>query len=364
LVVEFDDPGDSRIESFEVQYRMARDTTLEWQELYRSLARRYEFETAEIGTFTVRARAVYPSGFVGPWAFAQTTNLGTFTALSAVGLPELINPRLWITANTDQTQADIRIQAGYEVGDDAIPGNFLVMYSAATNPATMTLLRDDTTKLVIDPALTNTGTFSMTTTAGSTTTVINYTKPAGITVNTVGGWWVAIGSGQYYKVNQATDTQLFLAPGYSLPSAPASGVTLEIIELDWADSRLAEFRLAWINGEVVRHNGLKQDSPGGEVYLDVEDRGAEGTTAASHSPGDLIQYYPAPGPLTKVITLSAADFELVGNEYVYSGNVSLDIPPDMAWAAVTCAVVRESTNNLEVPYVRSNIVPLTFAGPV
>jgi len=363
LAVSFDDPDDSRVIAYQVQYRMARDTTITWLELYQSLALRYEFETAEIGTFIVRARAVYPSGFFGPWAYAETTNLGTFTALAAIGLPDPIDPKLWITANLEQTQADIRIQAGYEVSDKVVPGNFLVMYSAATSPATLTLLRDDTTELVIDPSLTDTETFEITTTAGSTSTVINYTLPEGISVNTAGGWWVGV-DGEYYKVNQATSTQLFLAPGYTIPTPPGAGETLDIIELDWADSRLAEFRLVWVNGEVIKHNGLKQDSPGGEVYLDVEERGAEGTTQAAHSPGDLIQYYPAPGPLTKIITLGAADFELIGNEYVYTGNVSLDIPPDMAWAAVTCAVVTKATNNLQSPYVRSNIVPLTFAGPV
>lgn len=369
LILSFDDPDDTRIVSYEAQYRLTRHDGA-WQALYNALERRWEWQTAEIGQFQVRVRAVYAGQVTGPWTYATETNLGTYDALTTVGLNDPIDPLLFITTNDDNAQADIRIESGYDDDGGAAPDRFFIFYSVAENPAQMTITDDDGSRIYLNADESVTSTFLMTVDSGSTTTRIQYDKPPEIDVNTVGGWWIAIQKqGQsaltrYYKVSQASDTELVLSPGNELPEAPAAGDTIHVAELDWADGRLAEFKLAWIDGEVVQHDGIQFDDSDSAYYLAVSERGTEGTTQASHSAGDLLDYYPAPGPLTHIVEVPASEFRVVDGVFTFSGTIPVQIPPNMGWASVTCAVARKASDDQSALFVRSNIVPLTIAGPV
>jgi hypothetical protein len=109
---------------------------------------------------------------------------------------------------------------------------------------------------------------------------------------------------------------------------------------------------------------LKQeDSQGSPIYLEVEGRGAEGTAQVDQT-GNTIHYFPAPGPLTRIVEIPASAFREEGGVYVHDSSIPVDIPSEMVWSSVTCALVRPGTSGEEVAFVRSFIVPLTIAGPV
>ena len=130
-------------------------------------------------------------------------------------------------------------------------------------------------------------------------------------------------------------------------------------ELDYADGRVGEFRLAWINGEVVRHSGIQFD---GAYYISAIERGAEGSAQASQA-GQFLEYYPAPGPQTDIIEIAAGDFSEADGVFTYEGRVALNLPSAFEWASVTCCLARGVEVAGRQVFIRSNIIPLTVAGP-
>lgn len=365
LVFSFTAPADDvHVKSFEAQYRLARHA--DWKPLYNALETRWEWQTGEIGQHQVRVRTVYVQGEVfSDWAETSLTNLGTYTAIAAIGLNEPIDPKLFISTNREKATADIRITAGYEYDAAAVPDRFVLFYSAADTPNAFEIGSDTGTKLYIK-SVGIAGLFTLPVAAGSTLKRVRYTDVAGTAdIDLSGMWWMSIESSingitQYFKVAESSSSELVMPQGEELPFVPAPGDTIHIAELDYGDSRLPEFKLLWVDGEVIRHSGIKYD---GQYYLQVEERGAEGSTQANQS-NKTGHYYPALGPLTNAIEIMAAEFvEDESGEFVYSGTIPVVIPSNMTWASVTCCLVRRATSGETTQYVRSNIIPLTVAGP-
>src|SRR5690606_18857718 len=130
----------------------------------------------------------------------------------------------------------------------------------------------------------------------------------------------------------------YINPSNTLPFLPEAGDTVQIIESAYHDSRLPEFMLGYANGEVIRHSGVNHDGSG--YYVDVIERGAEGTVQANQS-GGTFDYYPALGPDTKVLSIPLEEFD-VGDDgrLRYAGSVALQLPASIGWAAISCCFVR------------------------
>lgn len=365
MVFEFAPPVDDyHVKTFEAQYKLARH--VDWKPLYNALESRWEWQLAELGQHQVRVRSVYVQGEIfSDWAETSLTNLGTFASVAQIGLSAPIDPKLFISADFEKATADIRISMGFDPETGARPDRLIMFYSVAEAPNTLVLGSDTGDKLYID-SVGIAGTFTLPCAAGSTTRRVRYTDPTNTTdIDLSGMWWLAIesvsnGTTQYFKVAESSSTELILPQGDELPFVPEDGDTIHIAELEFGDSRLPEFKLLWANGEVIRHSGIKYD---GAYYIQVEERGAEGTVQTDQS-GQTMHYYPALGPLTTSVEIMTADFvEDEDGTFQYAGAIDLEIPSSIEWASVTCCLARIATEGEGYAYVRSNIVPLVVAGP-
>jgi len=368
LVFEFTVPVDDiHVKAFEAQYRLARHA--DWKPLYNALENRWEWQTGEIGQHQVRVRTVYVQGEVySDWAETSLTNLGTFTSIASVGLAAPVDPKLFVTTNPEKATADLRIVAGYDPDTGAVPDRFVIFYSTADAANAFEIGSDTGTRLYLQ-SVGIAGLFTLPAANGGTTRRIRYTDTAGTAdIDLSGMWWISIestvnGTTQYYKVAESSSTELLLGQGDELPFVPAAGDTIHVAELDYGDSRLPEFKLVYANSEVIRHSGIKYDTGLGLYYLQCEERGAEGTSQADQS-NQTAHYYPALGPLTNAIEVMAADFvEDDDGNFTWSGTTPVLLPSAMVWASVTCCLARKATAGESTQYVRSNIIPLTVAGP-
>lgn len=363
LVFTFTRPDDARIVSFEAQYQLTRDGAA-YRSLYDSFANRFEWTSSEIGTYRVRVRSVYfRDRIYSDWSTITLTTNGTFIDVSEIGLSPPIDPLLYITLDKNRPSARIRIETGY-TDENIIPDEFLLFYSTAQYANAFTVLRDEGAKLYIDEASAVLDLFNLTVAAGSTTNVIKFTNTAAVDIDLSGFWWASVRDdpnppSPYYKIIRSSADSLTLPQGVALDFTPSAGQLIDVAEALYADSRSPEFSLGYVNGEVIQHGGIQTD---GEYYLEVIQRGAEGTTQALQT-GQTFNYFPAPGALTNIVSIPAAQFEFTGGQYVFSGDIPVDIPTDFGWAAISCCLVRAATSGQNVQYVRSNIVPLTVAGP-
>ena len=288
----------------------------------------------------------------------------TKLAAATIGLSSLIDPKLFITLNPDRATADLRITASYDQAVGAPPDRMIVFYSAADAPNGFTVGVDTGTKLYIDTSGTS-GAFSLPVAAGSTLSRVRYTNTEDVDIDLSGSWWMLIDSPingetpQYYKISESSATELHMQKNEELPFLPQVGDAIHIVETDYADGRLPQFKLAFVNGEVIRHGGIKFD---GLYYLDCLERGAEGTTQANQG-GKTAHYFPALGPLTDSLEIMSADFTLEDDQYSYAGTLPINIPANFVWSSVSCCLARRASEYASTQYVRSHIVDLTVAGP-
>lgn len=373
MIFRYTKPVDSRVISFEAQVQTARAPGT-WRPLFDAYIDRHEWSTSEIGVFRVRVRSVYLRGEVySSWAYAQYYNLGPFEALSEVGMDDPIDPKLFITTNREKATARIRITAGYDPFAEVTPDRLMIFYSVADNPNALDVTVDEGDKLRINTSTAIAGTFTMPVAAGSTTTSLNYDDPAGqFDPDLVGYWWVQVDDGvsptPYLKAAEADGETISFAPGDAYPYVPEVGDTINVVEAEYSDSRLEEFRLLYRKnpsdeserGEVIRHNGVRRDGTG--YYIEVEEREAEGTTEQDWSSMEA-HYFPAPGPLTAIIEIPAGNFGAAAGQINYAGDVNLNLPTNIVWASISCCLARRTAEGSRTRYVRSNIVPLPIAGP-
>ncbi len=373
IVFSFTEPGDDHlVEAYEAQYQLARHNGV-WQPLYYSKETTHEFRTAEIGEHQFRVRSVYVPGHVySDWAETQVITLGTFTSLTTIGLADPVDPTLFISADEDFKTAQIRVRVGYNdtaSPEQALPEQFAIFYSAEPYPNALESTTDSGGKIYLDPQETTIlGSFQLTVAPGSTTKNIRYTDPGGnIDFDLSGMWWVSVvpaagspsSGSRYFKVFESSSTEIILPPGDELTFTPQAGDTINVLELSWHDARLDEFKLAFANGEVIKHQGIDYD---GDYYLDVDTRGAEGTSQGSQG-NTTIHYFPAPGPGTNIVLIDAAEFQEVDGAFEYAGNIDLVVPAAFSWASVSCGFFRKASKDGPSAYVRSNIVPLVIGGP-
>lgn len=364
LVFSFDIPDDERLVSFEAQYQLGRDGAT-WRPLYDAYLNRHEWNSAEIGDFRVRVRTVYIRGRVySAWVSTSIVSLGTFDQIASIGINTPIDPLLYITLGGNKPTADIRIETGFVSAGGAVPDRFFLFYSAQDRALQMRILSDAGSKLYLDLTDGVVGLFNLEVDSGSTDKVLNYVNTAAVDIDLYQFWWASVrnepGSpSRYFKVRQADETALRFAPSDVIPFVPVAGQLIDMAELEWSDSRLPEFKLLWVDGEVIRHNGIGYD---GQYYIDVVNRGAEGTTQATQT-GKVFDYYPAPGPLTNTVEIPASEFVEVDGVFQFAGEIPVNIPSDLEWASVSCCLARKATDGAGTQFIRSNIVPLTIAGP-
>jgi len=364
LVFSFDIPDDDRIISFESQYQLGRDGAA-WRPLYDAYLNRHEWNSAEIGDFRVRVRAVYIRGRVtSAWVSTSIVSLGTFQQIATIGINKPVDPLLYITLNPNKPVADIRIETGFVQGAGAVPDRFFLFYSAQERALQMRITSDAGAKLYLDLTAGVASLFNFEVAAGSTDKIVNYTNTAGADIDLAEFWWASVRNdpgapSQYLKVRQADETSLRFAPSDTLPFVPAAGQLIDMAELEWADSRLPEFKLLWVDGEVIKHNGIGYD---GQYYIDVVARAAEGTTQAVQS-GKVFDYYPAPGPLTSTVEIPASEFVEVDGVFQFAGEIPVNIPTELVWGSISCCLARKATDGSSTQFIRSNIVPLIQAGP-
>lgn len=372
IVFSFVAPADDyHIKTFEAQYKYPRHD--DWQPLYNALETTHLFTTAALGTIHVRVRSVYvQEETFSDWAETSIVNLGTYTAISSIGLEDPIDPTLYVTLDRDNRRADIRVRAGYDLVTGALPEKFILFYALDDVPNELLISTDSGSKLYLGTVNIE-GSFTLAVTSGSNTTSVKYSDPTDLVdVDLSGMWWFRIessvnGNTRYFKVTEVDTTTLYINPADPLPFTPQVGDTLRIIEVSYHDSRLPEFSLGYaydpnnpeVAGEVIRHSGVSND---GSYYVAAAVRGAEGTTQADQT-GKTFAYYPAFGADTQIVPIDLEEFSEEDGVLTYTGNVPVRLPSNFAWASVTCCFVRRGTTDERVAWVRSNIVPLTIGGP-
>ncbi len=367
VVFEFDPPAnDVYIREYEVEYKLARHN--DWQALYKGTDTRFEFAVAELGLVQVRARSVYVLDEVfSEWAEVQMTSLGTDFQLAQATLKSPDNPKLFLSLDSERNKAKLRIEVGYDRQDDLFPEDFVLFYAIDDQPNALQLGDDLDSRLVIEDVNVE-GDDWLPVVAGSTSTSVAFSDPQNkVDINLSGMWWVSIhdsgsNSTRYHKVSHAESGRLHLNASDEFEFVASSGDQIHIIEISYHDSRMSDFKFAWIDGEVIHHNGIKFDDGGNYYYIDVVSRGAEGTSQANQS-GKELQYFPAPGAGTSLIPISFDKFNYndATNVATYSGNIDVNIPSEIPWAALSCCFVRKSTTPETVAYVRSDILPLTVS---
>jgi hypothetical protein len=363
--------NDYHIKTFEAQYKYPRHD--EWQPLFNALEISHKFTTVALGTIHVRVRSVYVQDDIhSDWAEASIVNLGTYDAISSVGLNPPVDPLLFVTLDRQNRRADIRVSVGYNPDDAASPEKFLLFYALDDVPNQLRISTDAGNKLYLG-SVNIEGTFDLTVISGSTTDSVKYTDPQDLVdIDLSGMWWFRVisgvsGSTRFFKVSKVDTSTLYINPADPLPFTPQAGDTIRVIEVSYHDSRLPEFSLAYIQdpndptaaGEVIRHGGVNND---GNYYVDVEERGAEGTTQASAT-GKILNYFPAFGADTQIAEVNMEEFIEQDGQLTFTGNVPVRIPSNFSWASVSCCFVRRGTEGERVAWVRSHIVELTIGGP-
>ena len=361
--------NDINVKEYEVQFKLARFTV--FQPLYKALDTTHIFDTAEVGILQVRVRSVYITDLIFS-AFAETsiTVLGTKTAISSLGINDPINPKIYLPDVITTSPIPARIEVSFDFTGSASPEFLAIFYAWEEQPNVLAIGTDNgSNKLILDPSNADTGIagqFTLAAAAGSTDTVIKYIDanvPA-IDIDLSGQWWVNVDSGtqqtRFHKIVESSSTELKIPPEETLSFVPNAGDTITVLELDWHDSRLDEFKLVHFpGGEVVQHGGI--DFDGVDFFLDAVTRGAEGTVQASQT-GELASYFPAFGPDTYVELIDMARFEEVDGVFVARDELDINIPVDFGWAAISCCFVIQASDSDTVAFVRSNIVPLIYEG--
>lgn len=358
--VSWTQPADAFVIQYEVQYKPSSETDY-YSEF--TTEPRLESSGAAVGVeYDIRVRSINAMGVRSAWLSGTFTPGGTYSLIAATGLNDPVSPKLWYSVT--ETGVKARIEVGFDDDGSAFPDSLVVFYAYEQEPNRLQISTDSGTKLYLNAATTGiAGEFTLTAAAGSSTTAVNFTDPSGlIDIDLSGKWWLSVDNGvsqtRYHKVFRSTSSQLLLPPGEELSFTPSDGDTINVLELDWHDSRVAEFKLVLVGDEVIKHNGINYD---GDYYLSVVTRAVEGTTQASQS-GKAADYLPAYGPGTLQTIIPMAQFEKVDGSYLFSGTLDIDSPADFGWAAITCCFVKEASVSDGVQYVRSNIVSLEYAG--
>lgn len=358
--VSWTSPADAFVIQYEVQYKP--DSSDDWFSVF-TTEPRLESAGAEVGTlYDIRVRSINSLGVRSDWLTGTYTPEGTHGILAATGLNDPESAKLWFSLSATGVQA--RVEVTFDADASVFPDYFVVFYSYEDAPNRLRISTDSGSKLYLNAATTGiAGTFSLTVASGSTTSVVNFTDASGlIDIDLSGMWWMSVSDGvtatRYHKVFESTASTLSLPPGETLSFLPEAGDTINVLELDWHDARLAEFKLIDINGERVKHNGIAFD---GNYYLSVVTRGVEGTTQATQT-GQAADYFPAYGPGSYSIEIPMAEFEKIGDVFRYSGTIDINSPAEFGWAAITCCFVKTASISDGVKFVRSNIVPFEYAG--
>lgn len=367
VVFTFDEPiSDVYVREYEVEYKLARHN--DWQPLYKGTDTRFEFSVAELGIVQVRVRSVYVYDNVfSDWAETQMTSLGTDILLSQNSLNPPVDPKIWIKTDVDRQLAELRVEVSYDPENALIPQDFVLFYTIDDFPNELQLGEDQGDKLIIEDVNVE-GDNRLPVVTGSTKTSIAYADLENkIDIDLSGMWWVRIespgpnGNSRYHKIVESDSSRLYINANDEFDFVAAPGDEIHIIEISYHDARLAEFKLAWVDGEVIHHNGIKYESS--EYYIDVVSRGAEGTVESDQS-GKQLQYFPAPGPGTSIISIGLDKFDhnSTTNISTFSGGIQIPVPAEIPWAALSCCFAQKSTSPEKVAYVRSDILPLTVSG--
>ena len=323
----------------------------------------------ENALYEIRARHITISGVPGEYDTTTiTTGNADFDRVSFLGLANLIEPKLFIDTVATSALARMRVSVSYEPDPTAAtPDRFLVFYAVSDVPNAIKATTDIGTRIYISTAVGEgvNSLFNLTTAAGSTANVLRYEPTAIADPDLYGAWWASVrndpgAASRYNKVIEAADGVLRFAPDVAFGFTPVAGQLIDVAEVDYADGRVGEFKLAHINGEIVRHRGIQFD--GTNYYLDVIERGAEGTVQANQA-GQFIEYFPAPGPQTDIIEISAGEFTEENGVFHFSGRIAANVPASFGWLAVTCCLAKAVQVEGRQVFIRSNIVPFTVAGP-
>lgn len=363
--------NDLNVLEYEAQFKYPRNS--EFQPLYKSLDPTFTFTTAELGLIEVRVRSVYITDLIfSAYATTSITSVGTATAIAAIGITTPVDAKFFYPDVLDKTPVPARVEVTFDDTGSAAPDFLVIFYAWEDQPNQLAIGTDNgSDKLFLDPSNVDTGiagTFILDVIAGSTDNVINYVdnNDDPIDFDQSGQWWVAVDSGtqrtRYHKIVESSANQLTIPPEETLDFVPNAGDTIEVIELDWHDSRLDEFKLVYFaNGEIVKHNGIQFD--GALFFLDAVTRGAEGTVQADQS-GNLANYFPAYGPDTSFELIDLARFDNVDGDFIVREELDINIPIEFGWAAISCCFVTRASASDNVEFVRSNIVPMKYGGPL
>lgn len=366
IQVSWTAPDDGFVTQYEVQYKPQSES--DYYSIFTT-----ETQVESVGAFVnvaydVRVRAINSLGVRSAWVSTTYTPGGTYSVVLSAGISAPTTAKAWLDADLSKVRVNARVEVTVDFGAGAVPDLMVIAYGWGESPNQLAISTDNgSSKLYLDESNANTGvagSFSLTAAAGSTTSVINHTGAGAIDIDLSGNWWVSVDDGvtatRYHKVHEVTSTTIRLPPGETLSQTPGAGDTINILELEWNDPRPAEFKLVYVNGEIIKHNGINFD---GNYYLEAVTRGAEGTTQASQS-AQIANYLPALGPGSFQIAVDLAEFEQVGSLWSYTDTVELDVPAEFGWGAMSCFFAKKVSNSENVDYVRGQIKPFTYAGTV
>lgn len=369
--VTFSAPHWAYVDHFEVEYK--EDSEAEYRTAYTGVATGCEILELAHGTYDIRVRAVSIDGTPSAWIYTTRDVIGTRRAVTSLGLSAPVNPRVEYHATGDGRVEDVRFSVTLDTTAPTVPDAYAIMWNVEDQPNKFTTSVLDGTKLRLGGVEILSRDDSYAALSGSTSTRVvcaSASNPWDTSVDRARFLWVRInnpGAGRvssWHKVRTADETGVYLHPTDGFSFTPQVDDPVELLEIAWVDGRPAEYRLVYLSDgtdyEIVRWSSVGHDATG--YYLEIAERGAEGTTPLTSLDGLDAYYYPAPGVGTETVVVPLGDLQanpLDATQRVADVNVSVSLPAGAAVSATCAAFIRTTDEDGHDEYVRSPIVPLS-----
>lgn len=367
--IDFSHSPDARSVGYEIQYAVINDSNpvQDFITISTGPTRHYEYRHIEPCRIAVRVRAVSAYGARSNWIDEQIIVHGPEGYISAIGLPDPVNPGIAIEQDREGHITRVRFSGGYHKGD-IVPDGVAVYFSItdhlnavqiASGGTSSTLLVAGEEVLAashIPPSS------PLTIRDGSTVNALVVTDavhPLPDSQNIYGMVWFQTGAGQWRKATRNDATTIFFEDE-PLDVAPTVGASLNWAEIAWVDNREAQYRLGYIaddagNYEVIRWGSVEQ--VGVSFYLDGCARGQEGTTPIN-ADGKSFLYFPAAGKISESVIFPTTAFsETSPGLYTASADKEITWKRHQFASVTCCTFVRVGEK-----YVRSRLVPLAMWG--
>lgn len=284
---------------------------------------------------------------------------------SMITLPQPEPPMIYCTPDSTGTISKLRVNMTFEQNPkDDFNGVFmLAAYSDRPNRFRIANLVGN--RLYVEAfSLAQGMTFEMPILADSTSRRVIVTTGTLAPDDGFSEWWAQLVRngqvvGHWKNVTGIDNTAVY----FDIPfeTTPQVGDILRFAATTWEDNRAGEFKLGFVNDgnayEVIRWDTVTSD--GHNFWVNVVQRGVEGSDILQNVVGKDFWYYPAPGKGTSMIKVDKGFLKLGENgEIVAEGELPVSISSGNSISLAAGVFFEENG----IVKRRSNIVPAIYGG--